>query len=95
MLTPDYLITHQKKAHESITQPTTPISYPVFKNLSLKALGERPLNISYLDPLVVWHPADKHCTFLHQNLVLVDWLYCPQTKGPKLGSVTEVKYINL
>ena len=34
-----------------------------------------------------WEPCNKPCTFLHHNLVSVDWLYWERASRPRFGSV--------
>ena len=59
---------------------------------SLQVLGWNPLgswrclSTSCLR-FLVW-PYNKHWTFIHHNLVSVDWLYCTWVSGPKFGLVT-------
>ena len=61
------------------------IHFYYFSHLVYGILLQQPRPLYLLLP---W-PCDKCCTFLHHNLVSVDWLYCMQASGPKYGSVTK------
>ena len=50
------------------------------KNPCLKAIREFRSFEHELPVLFAWHPAKKHCTFLHHNLMSVDWLCCTSDK---------------
>ena len=88
MLTPDYLTTNQSEECPGADHtPHKPPPHPIFKNLSLKAFREfGHLSTSCPDSLL--GSCNKHHTFLHHNLVSVDWLYCMQMSRPEFGLVT-------
>ena len=70
--------------HPTILSSVVLLPHLAFKNFSLKTIGE----------LGFWAPAsctsclvpcNKGYTFLHHNLVSVDWPYCAQVNRPKFG----------
>ena len=73
--------------------PCNPLPHPVFKNLSLKAIGSFcALSTNCLDSLL--GACNKCCTFLHHKPVSVDWVYCMQGEY-KFGSVTKIFSLNI
>ena len=83
-MTPNYLSTNQS---EERPYPVTLSLTLSLINLSLKALGEfGPFEPSCWTPCLV--PCNPHCTFLHHNLVSVDWLCC------NVGERTQVWFGN-
>ena len=81
--------TNQKNVHELITHPAT-----LSLSLSLKTFPWKPSGgVRAFWALATWTPClapcDKHCPFLHHNLVSVDWLYCMHGRAdPGFGSFT-------
>ena len=77
-------------------QPVRTMSTPQlpFLTLSLKTFLWKPSGSSGLWALAAWTPhlksCNKCCTFLHCNLVSVNWIYCMWASGPKFGSVTKL-----
>ena len=86
MLTLNDLTTHQaKNVPELTTLAFTTLPHPVFKILSLKAFREFRSLKYQLPGLFAW-PCNN-CSFLHNNLVSVDCLYCTQASRPKFVSI--------
>ena len=82
------LLPHHQPVRELCTNPGTPLPHLAFKNAFLKPTKEFLVFwalAAWTPPLV---PCNKHCTFLHHNLVSVDWLYWRQVSRPKFGLVT-------
>ena len=89
MLTLDYLTTNQSEECPCADHiPQNPLPHPVFKNLSLIAVGEFGSLEHQLPWISCLAPCSKHCTCLYHILVSEDWLYCPWASGPKFGSIT-------
>ena len=74
--------------HERITYPVNPLLL-----LAFKCFAESHWGVWVFWALAVWTPCsvpcDESCTFLHHNLMSVDWLYCTRVSGPKFGLLTE------
>ena len=70
----------------------SPLPHAAFKTPSLKAFGEFGSFELELPILLVWHRA-INATFLHHNLVSIDWLYCVRVSGLKFGQVTNFTYV--
>lgn len=72
--------------HELITDPAAPSL-----TLSLKPLPWEPLRSSgLLSMICLLGTCNKCCTFLHRNLLSVDWLYFTQADVPKFVSATHL-----
>ena len=80
--------TNQRMLHKLMMHtPCYPLPHPVFKNLSLKAIGELGL-LSIRGPhtpcMVPAINASPYFTSLHHNQVSADRLYCEWASGPSL-----------
>ena len=56
--------------------PATPLPHLAFKNAFLKPIGKFRCSERQLPWTPCLVPCNKLGTFLHHNLVSVDWLYC-------------------
>ena len=79
---------HQHRiVHELITDPAALSLTLSLKTLHWNSSGSLGL-LSMSHPHSFLGSCNKPCTFLHHNLMSVDWHCCALVSWPKLGSVT-------
>ena len=87
---PHYLTVNQAENYAQADHvPYDPLPHTVFKNPSLKALGEFRSFENELPVLLAWCPA-INTMFLPHKSVSVDWLFCTLSEQNQCGSVTTV-----